>query len=313
MQGEYLKGEPVSEFEPGKVYVMEFWATWCGPCIAAIPHVTELQAKYGDEGLVVIGQNVWERDAEAARVAPFVEEQGDKMGYRVAHDKDGQMAETWMRAAGQNGIPCSMIVDQEGKLAWIGHPMSMEPVIEKVLAGEFDAQAEAERSARAEKVGQEINAAMQSGDTDKALTLLDEYAELNPAMGDQIMSAKFGMLAEAERYDDAYAVANELIESTEEPMVLNQVAWTIVNPDSPMKDKNLDVALRAAERGVELAKDADGDTQAMILDTLARVHFEQGDVAKAGEVQQQAIDAATNAQLKQQLQESLKEYKSEPM
>jgi thiol-disulfide isomerase/thioredoxin len=41
----WLKGEEVKRFEPGKVYVVEFWATWCGPCIAFMPHLAELQAE----------------------------------------------------------------------------------------------------------------------------------------------------------------------------------------------------------------------------------------------------------------------------
>jgi thiol-disulfide isomerase/thioredoxin len=43
VQGTYVQGEPVREFEQGKVYVVEMWATWCGPCVQAMPHVTELQ------------------------------------------------------------------------------------------------------------------------------------------------------------------------------------------------------------------------------------------------------------------------------
>src|SRR3954463_3704223 len=75
----WVKGEPVKEFEKGKVYVVEFWATWCGPCKVSIPHVTKLQAKFKDKGLVVIGVDVWERDL--AKVEPFVTEMGDKMNY----------------------------------------------------------------------------------------------------------------------------------------------------------------------------------------------------------------------------------------
>jgi thiol-disulfide isomerase/thioredoxin len=141
--GKWIQGAPVKEFERGKVYLMEFWATWCGPCRVTIPHLNQLHTKFKDKGLVVIGQDCWERDE--SKVAPFVESMGDKMTYRVALDtktdeKDrGRMAETWMAAAGRTGIPSAFLVDKQGKIAWIGHPMTLkEDVIEKVLAGNWD-------------------------------------------------------------------------------------------------------------------------------------------------------------------------------
>lgn len=42
----WLKGEPVNQLEKGKVYVVEFWATWCGPCIAGMPHLSEVAEKF---------------------------------------------------------------------------------------------------------------------------------------------------------------------------------------------------------------------------------------------------------------------------
>ena len=167
-QGRYVQGESVANLETGKVYVIEFWATWCGPCRAAIPHLNQLHEKYKDQGLVVIGQNCRERGTGIeTSVTAFVANMGSNMTYRVALDNvegnTGKMSQTWMKAAGRNGIPSSFVVDQAGRIAWIGHPSGLDDVVEKVLAGTFDiekdnieqAKKAAERTAQKNK--QEAN------------------------------------------------------------------------------------------------------------------------------------------------------------
>src|SRR5688572_12135407 len=140
--GKWVQGDPVEEFESGKAYIVEFWATWCGPCRVSIPHLNEIHTKFKDKGLVVIGQDVWERDESL--VEPFVKKMGEKMTYRVALDdkegsEKGKMAETWMEAAGRNGIPSAFVVNKQGKIAWIGHPMQLkESLLEQVLEGTFE-------------------------------------------------------------------------------------------------------------------------------------------------------------------------------
>jgi thiol-disulfide isomerase/thioredoxin len=141
----WVKGQPVKQFEKGKVYVVEFWATWCGPCRQTIPHLTKLAEKYKDK-VTVIGVSVWERadeedpNAHIQRVEKFVQEMGDKMNYVVAVDgAEGVIAKTWMEAAGQDGIPTAFVIDQQQRIVWIGHPMDkLDEVLEKVLAGNFD-------------------------------------------------------------------------------------------------------------------------------------------------------------------------------
>ncbi|WP_404928064.1 TlpA family protein disulfide reductase [Mesorhizobium sp. ORM16] len=55
---DWLRGKPLANFQPGKVYLVEFWATGCGTCVAAIPHLMQLQDKFKNSGLEVVGSQV---------------------------------------------------------------------------------------------------------------------------------------------------------------------------------------------------------------------------------------------------------------
>lgn len=140
--GAWIKGEPVKKFEKDTVYLVEFWATWCGPCLKSIPHLTELQKKHPE--LVVIGQNCREKDPKSVKV--FVEKQGDAMAYRVVLDDtskepEGAMNKGWMHAIGAQGIPYAFLVDKKGRLVWSGNPSSLKPeTITACLAGTLEPQ-----------------------------------------------------------------------------------------------------------------------------------------------------------------------------
>jgi thiol-disulfide isomerase/thioredoxin len=186
--GKWIQGEPVKEFEPGKAYIVEFWATWCGPCRQTIPHVNEIYQKYKDKGLIVIGQDCWEQDE--TKVEPFVKQMGDKMTYRVALDdkkgsEKGKMADTWMEAAGQDGIPTAFVVDTKGKIAFIGHPMELETkLIDDVLAGKFDVKKAIEEKDQIQK---------------KQAEMQPKIRELSRAMSAKDWSAAEKVVAELEK------------------------------------------------------------------------------------------------------------------
>jgi thiol-disulfide isomerase/thioredoxin len=132
----WIKGEPVA-IAPGTVYVIEFWATWCPPCRVSIPHLTELQHKYKDRNLVVIGIS----QEETGVVKRFVEQRGSEMDYAVAVDSKGVVSSAYMDAFGRNGIPSAFVVDADSRIAWVGHPMGgMDAVLERLLTRSPDAQ-----------------------------------------------------------------------------------------------------------------------------------------------------------------------------
>ena len=121
----WVKGEPV-DVSSG-VHVVEFWATWCPPCLTSIPHLTELQEKFKDRGVNIIGVS----DEELATVESFVEKMGDKMAYTVAID--GGISKDYIEKYNIGGIPHAFVV-KDGEIVWHGHPMAkLEAAIEDAL------------------------------------------------------------------------------------------------------------------------------------------------------------------------------------
>ncbi len=300
----WVKGDAVTGFEKGKVYVVEFWATWCGPCIAAIPHLTHLQKEY--KGRVqFIG--VSGSDKDLATVETFVKQQGDKMGYTVAFDGDRSMSEAWMKPAGRNGIPCSFVVDRDGKIAWIGHPRAgLDAVLAKVVAGTFNPVAWAETESKANALRRQAFEAGQSEDYATAEKALNELGAVDPSFAADAGMMKFRMmLLQKKDYPAAYEAAGVLFAGPlkNDAESLNEIAWTILDAEGVEK-RDVDLALRIAQRAVEIENGENG----MIIDTLARAYWEKGDKAKAIEWQRKAVEKVDSDSLKRELEATLKKY-----
>ena len=94
----------------GKVVVLDFWATYCKPCIEEIPHLMELQARYGESDLRVIGLHVG-GDEDRPKVPEFVERL--KITYPLGYPEDSLTAYIFGQ---QTAIPQTAVFDRSGKL-----------------------------------------------------------------------------------------------------------------------------------------------------------------------------------------------------
>lgn len=283
----WIKGSPVVGFEKGRVYVVEFWATWCGPCLSGMAHLTELQKRHAKDGLSVIG--VTSRDdygntLEAA--TSLVSKKGDQVGYAIAWDDQtgtdhayqqvfrGRTMEAYLEAARIRSIPCSFVIDRQGRVAYIGHPLALDEVLPAVVGGTWDLAA--------------------------AATRYRLVREAEPQL------EEFEKLLEAEKYDDAYVIARRLMANQvkDDARGLLIISNAIGGPESTIKKRDLPLALEAALRANELTRYGDPG----LLSTLASVYFRSGQVEKAIEFQTRAVAIAEGG-MKAGLEKLLDGYK----
>ena len=116
----------------GKVVVIDFWATWCGPCVGEMPKMKELYAEYRDRGVEFIGVSL-DQPAEQGGLASlkkFVKENGIKWPqYYQGKGWKGDFSVSWKI----NSIPRVFVVDQQGKLYSVNARGKLETIIPALL------------------------------------------------------------------------------------------------------------------------------------------------------------------------------------
>ena len=324
-----LQGEAVKEFKKGQIYVFECWASWCGPCVAAIPHLDDLHKKMAKKGVVITGVNVWEAERDAAsaqRAKDFLKAQGDKMSYRVALGGKAFIKD-WLEAADVNGIPHAFVV-AEGKIAWMGHPLQLTPeIIGDILTGTPLAAAapiadkipqrrlskpavpagtapnDPEMAAAQAKLDA-LSEAMGNRDWDAAEKALPAAAGVLPKKEGQELresiEAQIGLARgnPTKFYAQLSKLANEEFDDAE---AMNEIAWRLITTPAFAKIPNLALAEKCAVQAVKLTKEEHPDK----LDTLARLRWLQGKKEEAIRWQIKAVDKAEAGAMKAELQKTL--------
>jgi tetratricopeptide (TPR) repeat protein len=182
------------------------------------------------------------------------------------------------------------------------------------VAGTYDvaeaaarAKRAAEVAAQARPVMAEFRAAGRERNWARAVELADTLVALDPAAFGGLAQWKFRtMIAELNDVRGAYDYIRPLTEGLlkDNAEAINSVAWTIV--DEPgLEPRDLDLALKLAERAAELTKRENG----LILDTLAVALFQRGEVARAIETQERAVELTRDVELRAQLTQRLEMFR----
>jgi len=295
----FVKGEQFSSFEKGRVYVVEFWATWCGPCIMGMPHLSEVQREYKSKGVTVVGVNVWEDQAYTPetidKVTKFVEGKGDTMDYTVVYDGGAKAMDTaWMQASGSRGIPTAFVVDQKGVVAWIGHPSQLDFVVHEVVAGKWDPEKGQERLDAAfksfETAGEKYGEGVAAGDA--AWTAAEkEY----PMLAHMMASQKINAMLDAKLVKEACVLADRTIDEAKKAKnsgPIMEVLQMFSNPEHLSNPEARKLMVKAAEANFALGDVSTPGPHVI----LARAYFFAGETEKAKAASKKAEDLIPEAQ-----------------
>lgn len=298
----WIKGEPISSFDGNHLYVLEFWATWCGPCRAAMPHLTELQKQYQGK-ISIIGVNIWEDvkkgkpyNAYIPIVEKFVEQNNENMGYSLFIDNNDQyMGNKWMKAARQEGIPSTFII-KHGKIIWIGDPMALDTTLSKMLEDRYNIvaykkQFEKKNDASQKLIDEWLNAtkpiqdALKAKDYKKAIGLMDKARAEHRDLEFALDRMKFYTLLNQVSEPDAIAFGKQWLKED------GNAAGTILDVVSRQANLSKTTYSWAAKTYVKTGV----EQNPFSFHILATVYANGGDFKNAVQYEEKAVKSAEAA------------------
>ncbi|WP_457663245.1 peroxiredoxin family protein [Sinorhizobium medicae] len=195
---DWVRGEPLASFQPGKLYILEFCGTTCDGCDRAMLNLIELQESYKDSGVEVVAVAAHERAASAEEVRSKLEAwlaKFPELNFPFGLDDTGAMDTLWMEPSSSIVIPRVFVIDRDGSLAFIGHPRDLHEVLPKILDGTWRTSARAKATESERIAGDEpkarkhallqpirgkLRAACEIGDWKTALAAVEEGIALDP-------------------------------------------------------------------------------------------------------------------------------------
>jgi thiol-disulfide isomerase/thioredoxin len=287
---EWVKGKPVDLGKDlGRIYMVEFWATWCPPCKASVPRLTEFQKKFAKD-LTIIGVTAPDdRGNTKSAVRRFVKEKGATMDYTVAVDKGESTTKAYMTAAGVMGIPHAFLVGRKGHILWQGSPLDpeLDSVLAQIVKGSYDIT-KAKTQAEVLRRFQQLDFPAQMGQWSVVWDGLIGILKIDPGNTealDILMQIYINETRDVKAF--RHWASSHLASHRGDPKIMRTLATAMMN--------NGDLATRAPDLALEAARAAyegSGKRDALTMAVYARSVYQVGNLDRAIELQKEALSIA---------------------
>ncbi len=288
----------VTQFETGKVYVIEFWATWCLPCVGTMPHLAQLQQKCAGQGVQIVSISNEPLETVNKFLDTSVRGQKSQQTYRdltkaycLTTDPDHSVHSDYMDAANIKVIPTAFIVGKTGLLEWIGHPKDIDEPLASLVTGDWDREEyrlrwEEERSRK--EFDEEVTQMVRDGKLELALPMVDQtYAndeETRHRLKENLYQLNMLTVARSGDEEETIAIAEKLFKRYQH---------------TPLEFARFCNQLRAANRSIKLPGEflekvanqlnsqiehTSGDAKQSVIVSLTYLYLEIGDKPKAMQI-----------------------------
>lgn len=315
----WLQGEAIKAWKKDCVYVFEFWATWCGPCLQAMPHVEAIHEKVLAEKInaQIVGINVFD-SVPAEKLKKFLEKRPIRPTYTMGVDsKDSRKTQKyWLNPLGVKGIPHAVAV-KNGKILWQGHPQNLSfELIKTMTAENFSPESLEKKAAQkanektwAENERKKIFELFSNNKIDEAKALRKQFIEdkrPSNALKIETYELAVNIFYAQEKFE---AFNQELAALAEAFPKERQAQFAVIRDvldgdDVPEKMRNYALAEQCARRLIELDA-ANGNPQALPFELLSRVQEAKGDLQAAIAAQEKALEYSSAKRELDNLQKKL--------
>lgn len=314
---DWLGGDPIPSFEPGHIYVVELWATWCEPCVASFPKVVEAQAQYAPKKVHFAAVSA-ESPGDVRRFLRRKRADGKRwsefLNFSIGADPDGSFQRDYFHAFRQQALGATFIIGRDGTLQWIGVPRenhaAFQEALDKIVSGKWNAAEFAgdfaeglQRRAQLQKLEAKLNMALNQNDEGRADSATEEIKSVAGSDPEFPIAAMF-LLAQSGKWDASVALGEHILETCKLDVPgLNLIAWNLATLEGRPES-----AVKLARDAMTKASKLPGYENAEVLDTHARVCAEMKDLDCAVEKAEAALKLAPEAD-NLRYRKSLRDYR----